>query len=279
MTTVDETEPLDDAGTNLIQQITGTFLFYARAVDPTMRIALSALGSQQAAPTEKTQHAAHQFLDYCATHPDAVIRYTASGMVLAIHSDASYHTESKARSRAGGHFWLTDMPSDPTRQPLSTDPPLRQNGPIHTECRIMRNVLGSAAESEMGSLHHNAQEACGLRVALMEMGHPQPPTTIQVDNSTAAGIANNSVKQKRSKAMDMRFYWIQDRIKQNHFRVFWNRGDTNLADYFTKHHPESHHRAMRGTYLHEAKSFCSISLSPLQFSAFTSSFGMQARVC
>jgi hypothetical protein len=149
------------------------------------------------------------------------------------------------------------------------------NGAAYTLCRIMKNVLASAAESECGALHLNAKEACEIRTALHEMGHPQPPTPIQVDNSTAAGIANQSVKQKRSKAMDMRFYWIQDRIKQNQFRVYWNRGDRNWADYFTKHFPEKHHRDVRPQYLHIQAHFAH---------AFTHQFsllqqGMQARVC
>ena len=138
-----------------------------------------------------------------------------------------------------------------------------------------KKVLALAAESECSALHFNAQEACEIRTALHEMGHPQPPTPIQVDNSTAAGIANNSVKQKWSKAMDMCFYWIQDQIKQNHFRVFWNRGNTNLGDYFTKHHLKSHHPTVLPTYLHVQAHYAR---------AFTHHFsqlqqGMQARVC
>jgi hypothetical protein len=87
------------------------------------------------------------------------------------------------------------------------------------------------------------------------MGHPQDgPTTIITDNSTANGFANATMKIKRSKAMDMRFYWIRDRVKQGQFKVLWQKGAMNLADYFTKHHPPSHHTAMRKIYLHEEKS-------------------------
>ena len=67
---------------------------------------------------------------------------------------------------------------------------------------------------------------------------PQPPTPIQVDNSTAVGISNKSIKQKRSKAMDIRFHWIHDRILQEHFHVFWKPGPTNLGDYHSMHHPQ-----------------------------------------
>jgi len=80
--------------------------------------------------------------------------------------------------------------------------------------------------------------------------HPQPPTPIVVDNSTAAGIANKTLKQRRSKAMDMRFYWVQDRIEQKQFLVYWRQGAENLADYFTKHHPARYHVQMRPVYLH-----------------------------
>ena len=61
---------------------------------------------------------------------------------------------------------------------------------------------------------------------------------------------NSTLQQKRSKAMDMRFYWVQDRIKQKHFKVFWKLGTTNLGDYHTKHHAPIHHINVRENYIH-----------------------------
>ena len=169
-------------------------------------------------------------------------------MQLHIHSDASYLSEPKARSRAAGYFFL-DGKDDP--RPDSPPPP--NNGPIHILCEILRNVMASAAEAELGGLFRNGQEGTALRNTLEEMGHKQyGPTPIQTDNSTAEGIANDTVKAKRSKAMDMRFYWIRDRVKQGQFRVHWKPGKTNRADYHTKHHPPSHHIKERPTYLQVA---------------------------
>jgi hypothetical protein len=116
----------------------------------------------------------------------------------------------------------------------------------------MLNVMASAAEAEVGGLFINGQAACPLRVALQEMGHPQPPTIIVTDNQCAEGIANDTVKQKRSKAIDMRFYWIRDRVEQKQFQIYWRKGSENLADYYTKHHPASHHQRMRSRYLQQA---------------------------
>ena len=74
---------------------------------------------------------------------------------------------------------------------------------------------------------------------------------IQTDNSTTSGITNDTVKQKQSKAIDMRFYWIRDCVRKGQFHIFWQKGSLNKADYFTKHHPASHHQQVRSSYLHE----------------------------
>jgi hypothetical protein len=132
-------------------------------------------------------------LDYLATHPDAAIRYHASDMILHIHSDASYLSVSNSRSRLGGLFFLGNK--SPEQDTL--------NRSILNVAAVIKNVVASAAESEIGACFHNAQSGAPLRVTLTELGHTQPPTPLQTDNSTAFGIVNETIKQKRSKAMDM----------------------------------------------------------------------------
>ena len=77
------------------------------------------------------------------------------------------------------------------------------------------------------------------------MGHSQKSTPIFTDNSTAAGIDNDSLKQNRSKSMDMRYHWICYRIKQRQFIVHWEPHVVNKAGYFTKHHSPAHHTLMK----------------------------------
>ena len=108
----------------------------------------------------------------------------------------------------------------------------------------MSNVMGSAAEAEIGAAYINGQEAVTIRTLLRELGHLQPATPIQVDNSTADGFANNTIKQKRSKSMDMRFYWICDCTNQCKLLIYWQPGITNLGNYHTKHHSPEHHQLM-----------------------------------
>jgi hypothetical protein len=104
--TRDETPPLTAQQYLTIQKITGSVLYYARTVDPTVLMPLNDIATDQTKATEKTQAATNQMLDYLATHPDATIRYHASDMILHIHSDASYLSVSNARSRLGGLFFL-----------------------------------------------------------------------------------------------------------------------------------------------------------------------------
>jgi hypothetical protein len=109
---LDESPCQNDAQKKCIQLIVGSFLYYAQAVDPTILMALSEIASQQAAPTENMMEQVNQLLDYMWTHPDAIIWYHASDMILNVHSDAVYLSAPKACSRAGGYFFLGSIPQD-----------------------------------------------------------------------------------------------------------------------------------------------------------------------
>jgi len=230
----DTSQLLDKNGKKRVQQVVGTFLFYGRAVDGTMLPALSAIASDQAAPTQATMEKVDMFLDYAASHPDAIVTYRASKMILALHSDASYLSKPKARSSAGGHFFLSENEEDPAN-----------NGAVLNTAQIIKAVMSSAAEAELGAMFINAREAVPCRKTLEEMRHKQPRTPMQIDNSTAIGVANKNIQPRRTKAIDMRFHWLRDREAQKQFKFYWRPGKLNLAYYWTKHHCAVHHKEMR----------------------------------
>jgi hypothetical protein len=93
-----ESPPLSKEDTTYVQAVAGTLLYNARAVDPTILPARSAIATEQAKPTQTTMKNVKQLLDYCATQEEAVITYNASKMILAVHSDAGYADEKKSRS-------------------------------------------------------------------------------------------------------------------------------------------------------------------------------------
>jgi hypothetical protein len=129
-------------------------------------------------------------------------------MIIYIHSDASYLSEREAKSRARGFFYMGS--SADTANKLT-------NGSILIISTVLKHVLYSAGEAEIGAVFINSKEGAVLSTSLEELGHPQPPVPLETDNTTSTGYSNGTIKQKRTKAMNMRFYWIKDRVKQGKF--------------------------------------------------------------
>jgi hypothetical protein len=75
-----------------------------------------------------------------------------------------------------------------------------------TLCAISRFAVASAAEAELGALFLNCKQATIFWLTLEEIGHPQLPTLVNCDNSTAVGIADYTVKRQRSRSMEMIFF-------------------------------------------------------------------------
>ena len=220
-----------------VQEVTGVFLFYSRAVDPTMLTAVNKISMEQAKPTVATLKAIDRLLSYAARYPNATVVFKPSNMQLCGQSDASYISETGARSRAGGilHFGLNRDGS--------------VNGAIDYMSCVIHTVCSSVAEAEYAALFLLGREATSARNILMDLGYPQDTTTLICDNECAVGLATDSVKQKRSKAIDMRYHWIRDQVRQGKFKVKWEQGASNLADYFTKAHPVHHYVTMRHLYV------------------------------
>ena len=155
-------------------------------------------------------------------------------MTLAAHSDAGFANETKSRSRAGAHIFLSENDSIP-----------RWNGTILTIAQIMRYVVSSAAEAETTALFLTAKEMVPLQNNLTEMGWKQTPSPPQSDNSTTVGMTNSTLIQKQSRSWDLQLNWLRCREAQGQFRTCWGKGPNNDGDYCTKHHPDIYHETKR----------------------------------
>jgi hypothetical protein len=163
-------------------------------------------------------------------------------MILNVHSDASYLSAKDARSHAAGYYFLGSLPRD--------NEPIHLNGAIHVISRILRLVAASSAEAELSALFMNAKETKIIRLNLHQLGHPQPPTPIHVDNSTAVGIVTNTMKRNKSRSIEMRYFWLLDGSTQKLFNFKYHPWYENLADYPSKSHTGTHHLAVRPFYIH-----------------------------
>ena len=111
-----------------------------------------------------------------------------------------------------GSFFMSNNMETPTN-----------NGAVFTILQIIKAVMPSAAKSEVGAMYINCQEAVPARHILKFMGHKQPPTPMQTDNTTALGVVNSKV-MKKMKSMGMKYHWLQCRISQVQFRHYWASG-------------------------------------------------------
>lgn len=222
----DTTSPLSADDINVVQQIVGCLLYYARGVEATMRPAIDHISMEQTKGTQRTMEKAMRLLAYGATFPDATIVYYPSDMILKSNVDGSYNSEPNGQSRAAVFTFLG-----------RTNDPNFINGPIECLSTLIPTVVSSAAETEYASLFIGGKSLLPLRYTCLDLDCIQPPTPIITDNMAAQGIATNNCKQRRSKSMDMRYHWIRDRVGLKDFEIIWRPGIESIADYLTKTQP------------------------------------------
>ena len=127
-------------------------------------------------------------LNYLHTHPDAVLIFKASNMVLWVDPDAAYLVKPNTKSRMPGFYYVS---THPAKLKVKT-PPLNET--ILAICKTMPHVMASTEESEMEGLFMNAQEIIPVRHDLIALAHPQPPTYLKTDSSTSSSIIDSTIK-------------------------------------------------------------------------------------
>ncbi len=178
--------PLSDDNIKHVQQVISSILYYACTVDLTVLMVLSTIAGKQTKGMVNTR-LKKKPLVFLAMHPNAIVRFHTSNMILNIHLDASYHLEANAHSQACGFFFM-GLRADPIK-------PIRLNGACLTLCAILCFIVVSAAKSKLSTLFLDCKQATIFRLTPKKMGHPQPPTLMHCNCSTAVGIANITLKR------------------------------------------------------------------------------------
>ena len=136
-------------------------------------------------------------LNLCANNRNPEVRYYASDMQLCVHTDASYLSVSKARSRVAAYFYLSTDDGALLPPDHESKLPERPNGAIHVISTVMQQVLSSATEAAVGATFYGCQDDVPLRNILADLGHVQGATLIITENECCERILNNTVKQRR----------------------------------------------------------------------------------
>ena len=177
-------------------------------------------------------------LNSAATHPDATFHYHSSYMTLHVSRDASYLCEEFARSRAGGHFFLADQLVNNSDKPPTLP---TNNGSIRTLCQIIKTVMSSASEAEIGATFLNAKYALSIFTTLEELGYTQPPTPMQVDNTTAVGFEKRYYRVETVKVYLHALLLDQGLHPPGPIQYLLGSRKHQPRDYHTKHHSLFHY--------------------------------------
>ena len=118
-------------------------------------------------------------------------------------------------------------------------PKQRRNYQHRTHNQTRHDISDRSQTS--GTLHHGTQSCIhqnniggdGAKTAA------NPITNIQCNGIFSMQQKDTSRKEKE---MDMQFHCLRDRECQKQFRIYWRPGKANYADYWTKHHPATHHK-------------------------------------
>jgi len=73
--------------------------------------------------------------------------------------------------------------------------PIKLNGVFHMLCSILRFVVESAVEAELGALFLNCQEGMIFKTTLKDLDHPQSIIPLHCDNVIAIGIVTNTINR------------------------------------------------------------------------------------
>ncbi len=176
-----------------MQKIVGSIFYYAQAIDMTVLMALSTTAANQTIATKRTLEQCTQMLDYFAHNANAKVKFCASDVILNLHLDVSYLSEAKACSQTCGHFFMGWMPKD--------GDPIKINGAFHISANILRFMVASTADTELGALYHSCQTGIIFCQTLEVMGHKQPKTPVLCDNATPQlelqiTLSNNNIRNK-----------------------------------------------------------------------------------
>eukprot|EP00957_Ditylum_brightwellii_P160652 12230501-Ditylum_brightwellii.AAC.1 len=149
-------------------------------------------------------------------HPNAVVQFMASSIILAVHSNVSYLLETKLRSRAARHFHIANKTDEEYN-----------NGAILTLSTIIRYNVASASDAKSAALFYNALKAVPPCFTLEEIGHPQLPTLLITDNNTAHRLTTDVMMPKRSKMAGICFHWLKCYKTKKQYNIKWKQGSEN----------------------------------------------------
>jgi hypothetical protein len=218
----------------LVMEFCGTFSHLARTARPDIISQVNEISQTQANPTTLTHKQVYQLANYLARYPKASCIMTATDMQLRCHYDDALRPH--ARHKAAAVIYHANI----------KDAPETIGNVTEIMCKLPISCVASILEGEYCAGFLAGQIMYNHKVILEELGYPQTAIQFFGDNTTAVGITNDSMKIKKSKAVDKSFHWMRDKVRCGDYISSHIATTLNSSNIFTKSlAPKDHHREIK----------------------------------
>ena len=217
------------ADPKLYQQIVGSLQYAAGGTRPDIAYAVSSVAKFCNKPTELHLTAAKRVLRYLKQTRDLSLTYVKDTPEAIIgYSDTDWAGDVKDQRSTSGNVFLLG------------------GAAITWSSRKQSSVALSTVEAEYMALSVATQDAIWLRQLQEELGMEETgPTLIYEDNQGAISMAKNPVFHKRTKHIQIRYYFVREAVEEGIIALEYCRTSEMLADSFTKALPREQFERLR----------------------------------
>ena len=216
---VRESPLLDKERADTFHSRTAKLLYLAKRVRPEILPTVNFLSTRVKNPTEDDWNKLDRCLKYLNGEPSMGIRLScASNDPLSVvsHVDASYGVHPDGKSHSGMCIALGE-------------------GPIYVKSSKQKIVTKSSTEAELVALSDGCSQVIWSREFLLNQGYKVDAATIYQDNmSTIALVDKGRSNSDSTRHINVRYYFIKDRIKSGEVVIKHKPTDLMIADGLTK---------------------------------------------
>lgn len=194
----------------------GSLMYLACATRPDIVFAVSKAARSMTAPTSLDWTSVKRIFRYLRGTSNFGLFYTSSGGGLCAYSDADFAGDLKTRRSTNGFVSLIGGTA------------------VSWRSQLQKSVALSTTEAEFVAASEGAKELVWLKRLLMETSEKRDTPTLFVDNASAMKLVKNPEFHKRSKHIDVKYYYIRELYQNGEINLEYVCSKDQLGDMFTK---------------------------------------------
>jgi hypothetical protein len=208
---------VDNDDKDMYHSTVARLLYLAKRIRPDILLTISYLTTKVLAPTRGDIAKLFRLLKYInGTKELALILQPNNSNNIEVYVDASYGIHSDGKSHTGMCI-------------------KHGNGTIECKSTKQRINTKSSTESELIALSDMSTTAIWINDFIHHQQYKLSTTVIYQDNmSTITMINNGNNNKERTRHINLRYFWLRDRIKSGEIIITYKQTNDMIADILTK---------------------------------------------